>query len=94
MRDLEKNRMGRGQTDRHTDRRTCRLSDQLSPGGRVGENFRPNLLMFLDHQVSCDQNELLKHGLKKLVGWIVKASEIAIEAGQFHVFSHFLAICF
>ena len=27
-----------------------------------------------------------KSGLKKLVGWIVKASEIAKEAGPFHVF--------
>ena len=38
MRGLEKNRMGRGQTNRQTDRRTCRLSDQLGPEGRVGEN--------------------------------------------------------
>ena len=38
MRGLEKNRMGRGQTDTHTDTRTCRLLDQLGPEGRVGEN--------------------------------------------------------
>ena len=46
--------------------------------------------MYLDHGVSCDQNKslrlekllkLLKSGLKKLVGWIVKATEIAKEAG-------------
>ena len=41
MRGLEKNRMGRGQTDTHT--RTCRLLDQLGPEGRVGENNRPGL---------------------------------------------------
>ena len=36
MRGLEKNRMGRGQTDTHRDTRTCRLLDQLGP---VGENY-------------------------------------------------------
>ena len=40
--DLFKNRTGRGQTDgqtdRQTDTRTCRLSDQLGPEVRVGEN--------------------------------------------------------
>ena len=30
--------MGRGQTDRQTHTRTCQLSDQLGPEGRVGEN--------------------------------------------------------
>ena len=38
MRGLEKNRMGRGQTDRQTDTQTIRLLDQLGPEGRVGEN--------------------------------------------------------
>ena len=49
--------------------------------------------MFLDHEVSCDYNKKLsleknwlsKSGLEKLVGWIVKASEIDKEAGPFHV---------
>ena len=36
----------------------------------------------------------MKGGLKKLVWLIVKASEIAKEAGQFHVFSYVLAIFF
>ena len=35
MRGLEKKHMGRGH---QTHRRTCRLSDQLGPEGRVGEN--------------------------------------------------------
>ena len=38
-RGLEKNRMGRGQTDR----RTCRLSDQLGPEGRVSENVKKKI---------------------------------------------------
>ena len=36
----------------------------------------------------------MKGGLKKLVELIVKASEIAKEAGQFNVFLYFLAIFF
>ena len=39
MRGLENNHMGRGH---QTDTRTCRLLDQLGPGGRVGENHVPN----------------------------------------------------
>ena len=39
MRGREKNRMGRGHTNTQTDRRTCRLLDQLGPEGRVGENI-------------------------------------------------------
>ena len=42
--------------------------------------------MFVDFKVSCDHNKNkalkkcpLKSGLKKLVGWIVKAAEIAKE---------------
>ena len=39
MRGLENNFMGRvHSTDRHTDRQTIRLLDQLGPEGRVGEN--------------------------------------------------------
>jgi hypothetical protein len=38
MRGLEKNRMGRGHTDRQTDKQSLWLLDQLGPEGRVGEN--------------------------------------------------------
>ena len=37
MRGLEKNRMGRGQTNTQTNTPTCRLLDQLGPEGRFGE---------------------------------------------------------
>ena len=64
--------------------------------------FTLYFLMFLDLEVSCDQkklkikkNGLLKSGLKKLVGWIVEASETAKECKQFPVFFYyFLAIFF
>ena len=40
---LKKNRMGRGQTHKHTNtqthRRTSRLLDQIGPVGRFGENY-------------------------------------------------------
>ena len=50
--------------------------------------------MFLDLKVPCDQNKksrpqknwLLKSGIKKVVGGIVRASETANECRQFHVF--------
>ena len=66
------------------------------------KNFRPNFLRFLDPGVSCDQNknwslgktDYKKCGLKKLIVCIVKASEIAKEAGQFHVFRTFLQYFF
>ena len=38
MRGLEKNRMGRGHIYIYTYRQTSRLTDQLGPEGRVGEN--------------------------------------------------------
>ena len=51
MTGLEKNRMGRGQTDIQTDtqihRRTCRLLDQLGPEGRVGEKVKTNVKTFM-----------------------------------------------
>ena len=56
------NRMGRGQTHRHTDRRTCRLSDQLGPEGRVGENIQKSKIT---------QKVLKKHTKKDL--FITKA---------------------
>ena len=37
MRGLEKKLHGKGTSDKQTDRRTCRLLDQLGPEGRVGE---------------------------------------------------------
>ena len=46
MTGLEKNSMGRGQTDtkidRQTDTQTLRLLYQLGPEGRVGENINGN----------------------------------------------------
>ena len=41
-------------------------------------------------RVKVKENWPSKSSLKKLVGWIVKALEIAKEAGQFHVFHTFL----
>ena len=61
------------------------------------KNFRPNFFHFFrppgvlspKKKLKLRKNLLLKGGLKKLVGLIVKASEIVKEAGQFYVFHTF-----
>ena len=39
MRGLDKNRMGKGQTHKHTDTRTSRLLERIGPVGRFDENI-------------------------------------------------------
>ena len=49
---------GKGTSDRHTHRRTCRLYDQLGPEGRVGENyFKMSILKLIIHLGSGALND-------------------------------------
>ena len=53
MRGLEKNRIERGQSRKHTHRRTSRLLDQIGPVGRFDENQFVSDIPF--HQVACKE---------------------------------------
>ena len=50
---------------------------------------RPQSIMWLKEKFNGRKNGLLKGGLKKMIGLIIKASETVRECGQIHVFCTF-----